>query len=365
VKQSVNELIQDAIINHQIGMTHFANSSVGKVVSILNKADSHLFAELTKTIEQGKSAAAIACLDTLLNSVRDLNERVYQTVEKQVQSDMQDTAQYEVDFQTGLFKEIPGLPINSVTIDQVYAAATARPFQGRHLREWAKSIESDRMARIRDAIRMGFVANETTSQIVQRVRGTKANGYSDGIIQIDRRNAEAVVRTAISHTAGVARNSVYAANSDLIKAVQWIATLDSRTSPVCRVRDGLRYGCIDHKPIGHSIPWLGGPGAAHWNCRSTATPVLKSYKELGIDIPDMQPSTRASMDGQVPAGTTYAEWFGRQSAERQDAIVGATRGKLFRKGNLDFSQFQNDKGRWLTIEQLRKSEAGAFKLAGL
>ncbi|HEY1138783.1 MAG TPA: hypothetical protein VGE88_01055, partial [Lysobacter sp.] len=66
----------------------------------------------------------------------------------------------------------------------------------------------------------------------------------------------------------------------------------------------------------------------------------------------MPPATRASMDGQVPAETTYAQWFARQSAERQDDIVGVERGKLYRAGKVGFYRFYDNKGRWLTLDQL-------------
>ncbi|MGT2493119.1 hypothetical protein ACU4GD_28060 [Cupriavidus basilensis] len=56
------------------------------------------------------------------------------------------------------------------------AAALSRPFQGRLLKEWASNIEADRMVRIRDAIRIGFVEGQTTDQIIRRVRGTRAKG---------------------------------------------------------------------------------------------------------------------------------------------------------------------------------------------
>ena len=60
------------------------------------------------------------------------------------------------------------------------------------------------------------------------------------------------------------------------------------------------------------------------------------------------------MDGQVPADMTYGQWFARQSAARQDEIVGAKRGSLYREGKLSFDKFTDDKGRWLSLEQLRQ-----------
>jgi len=51
---------------------------------------------------------------------------------------------------------------------------------------------------------------------------------------------------------------------------------------------------------------------------------------------------------------TYGQWFARQSAARQDEIVGAKRGELFRAGKLSFDKFTDDKGRWLSLDELRQ-----------
>src|SRR5690606_37920381 len=131
--------------------------------------------------------------------------------------------------------------IRAVGENQVYAAARARPFQGRLLREWAKSNEADRMTRVRAAVRTGYLDGRTTPQIVREIRGTKAAGFADGILEIDRRHAEAVVRTALSHTASVAREQFYQANDDIMGDEVWISTLDSKTSHICRLRSGKRY----------------------------------------------------------------------------------------------------------------------------
>lgn len=56
------------------------------------------------------------------------------------------------------------------------------------------------------------------------MRGTRAKGYADGLLDIDRRSAEAVVRIAISHTAEFARDRWYDANDDIIGALAWVST---------------------------------------------------------------------------------------------------------------------------------------------
>src|SRR5690606_6345294 len=113
-----------------------------------------------------------------------------------------------------------------------------RPFQGRILREWAASIEAGRMVRIRDAVRIGYVEGQAADQIIRRLRGTKAKGYADGIIEIDRRHAAAVAQSGLSHMGDATRERMYGENKGLIKALGWVSTLDSKTTPQCRIRDG-------------------------------------------------------------------------------------------------------------------------------
>jgi SPP1 gp7 family putative phage head morphogenesis protein len=291
----------------------------------------------------------------MLVSVRMLNQQAYRDMDGALTDDLSTLTAVELTYHNDLFvKLVPvQLQVASVDVGQVYAASYARPMQGRLLKEWSASIEADRMTRIRDAIRIGYVENQTVTQIVQRIRGTQAKGYSDGIIEIDRRNAESIVRTAVSHTAAFARDRFYQSNADLVKGIVWCSTLDTRTSPICIARSGKRYD-TKHKPIGHSFPWLGGPGMAHWGCRSSSTPILKGLDEiLGIDgLGEFTPTTRASMDGQVPADMTYAQWLAKQSAARQDEVLGPTRGAMLRSGELKVDRFFNDKGRFLTLDEL-------------
>lgn len=367
---SANEELSDAATSHAVDLAGYSNGVVRRIIALLNRTDARLFYELTNALEN-MGTFSVQRLESLLISVRQLNAQAYQAVGEELTAEMRKLVEYEAGYQLSLFQSVipaqvvASVGVAAVQVELVYAAAMARPFQGRLLREWSESIEAGRMTRIRDTVRQGFIEQQTIDQIVRKVRGTKARGYSDGIIEIDRRGAEAVVRTAISHTAGFTRDRFYEANGDIIKAVVWVSTLDARTSSECRVRDGLKYGPIDHKPIGHSVPWLGGPGRLHWNCRSSSAPVTKSWRELGIDLDEMDAGTRASMDGQVPAEQTYNQWLAKQSASRQDEVLGPTRGKLFRQGGLPMDRFYNDKGVFLDLPQLRERDARAFARAGL
>ena len=93
--------------------------------------------------------------------------------------------------------------------------------------------------------------------------------------------------------------------------------------------------------------------------------MVKSWRELGIPIDEIDVSTRASMDGQVPEATTFGDWLSKQSAARQDEVLGPTRGALLRQGGVSMGDFYNVKGRFLSLEELRKRDAAAFARAGV
>lgn len=369
---TVNERLADDAVSHAVDLQQFGNGLVARIIALLNRNDSDLMARLQAALDGLPAAqATVDRLESLLASVRALNLEAYRTIERELTQELRSLAEYEAAHQLDLLRaELPGVVVTrvgvaAVDVNQVFAAAMARPFQGRLLREWAADIGEARMVRIRDAVRMGFVQNETVGQMVQRIRGTRARAYKDGLLEIDRRGAEAMVRTAVSHTASFVRDRFHEENGDLIKAEVWTSTLDARTSEPCRIRDGKQYSPGEHRPIGHKVPWLSGPGRLHWQCRSTSVPVVKSLRELGIDVDELPPGERASMDGQVPAETTFAAWIKRQSAARQDQVLGATRGKLMRAGGLDLPAFYDNKGTMLTLEELRQRDAAAFRRAGL
>jgi len=367
---SLQTELYDASVRHSIDLIRYGNGVVRRMLALLNRSEGDLVDQLQRALERlPASSFTVARLEALLKSVRELNDQAYGEVRAALEGELEGLVEYEIGYQGQLFDSL-GIEYSTqgVTAAQVYAGAMARPFQGRLLREWMGSLEEGRAQRIRDAVRMGYVEGQTNAQIVQRIRGTRARGYADGLLEIDRRNAESVVRTAIGHTAGFARDRWYEANDDLIGALAWVSTLDSRTSQMCRLRDGLRYDAETHKPLGHKVPWGAGPGRLHWQCRSTSVPILKGMEDEPLfgtrAAKDYKDSARGKGE-QVRATTTYAAWLRGQPAAIQDDILGPTRGALFRRGDLELESFYNDRGRYLTLDELRQRDAASFRQAGI
>lgn len=369
---STNELLRDAAVDHAVDLTQYSAHVVRRMITILNRVDAALSDALTAALLRLPAESfTVQRLESLLTSVKRLNLQAYARVERELTKELKAFAATEAQYQYDLFREtIPtevrvSFRVARVSVDQVRAAALSRPFQGRLLRDWAKKLPADRMQIIRNSVSAGFLEGKTVSQMVAELRGTRANSYADGVINRSRRDLEAVVDTAVKHTAAVARDRMMEANADIIKAVAWVATLDTKTSVHCRIRDTRRYTVKDHKPIGHQIPWLGGPGRIHYRCRSGSAPVLKSWRELGINAADLSPGTRASMDGQVPADMTFAQWLKRQSAYRQEQVLGATRARLMRNGGMEVPDFYTANGQFLSLKDLRARNSEAFARAGL
>ena len=66
---------------------------------------------------------------------------------------------------------------------------------------------------------------------------------------------------------------------------------------------------------------------------------------------------RAAFGGPVDAGMTYGEWLARQDAATQDRVLGVTRARAFRAGKVEFGDFFDDRGLFLTIDEIEELEA--------
>jgi hypothetical protein len=356
---TTNSRLRDRQLDHAVSVRQYGEGVLRRMIAVLNRSDARLMAQLTEALMRlDRTAFTVERLEGMLAAVRATNAAAYREVFERFERELRDLAEVEASAQAATVRgSMPAsvasrVSIAPVAVEQVYAAAMARPFQGRLLRGWAANLEQGRLTQVSNAVRAGVVEGRTTAEIIRAIRGTREAGYADGLLNRPRRELATIVQTAVSHTAQIARREFYNANTDLVAAVQWVSTLDNRTTPECAIRDGLQY-TTEGEPIGHSVPWLDGPGRLHFNCRSVDVPVLKSWRELGIDANELPAGTRASMDGQVPAETTYGDWLLRQSAARQDEILGPTRGAMLREGRT-LPEFYDGKGRPLTLDELRK-----------
>lgn len=355
---SVNETLRARAVSHAIYLERYKTQVIRDVIVALDDVDQDLVRLIRARGPDGTMTTER--LNKLLDRVREMNRRSYARWHMDLNNTLKLLADYEAGFQLNTLQAtipdavLADLSLVAPTGNQVIAAARSAPLNGRLLREWADGLEQGKYVGVRDALRIGVIEGETTQQIVTRIRGRQANNFRDGVMAIHRRHAETVVRTAVNHVANYSRELVYKQNSNVVKAVQWVSTLDDRTTEICASRDGKTWP-VDEGPR----------PPAHMRCRSTTVPVLKSWSELGLDGSKIPEGTRASMNGQVPAKQTYGEWLRNQPASVQDTVLGRQKGQLFRRGGMTIDRFVDRTGRSYTLDELRKMDSAAFERAGL
>src|SRR5690606_4098893 len=156
---------------------------------------------------------------------------------------------------------------------------------------WSKRIWGDRdklIGELRTKLAQAFIRGEsaerTTRELADRMR-------------VSLSNAERLVQTETAFFVGEATAAGYKA-SGVVHKYEFLATLDSRTSDICRSMDG-RVFALSEREVGVNYPPL------HARCRSTVVP----YFDDEID-----PGERIARDTEgdayfVPGDMKYEEWY--------------------------------------------------------
>ncbi len=355
---SANGLIADMFTRHGLDLLRVEAGQRKKIRALLNELQGDLVAQLARIDPTGPARQSYRAkrLEKLLAQTKDTIRASYRGASRTMAGELRELADIEVGFAARAINEGIGMELATATLTRAQTSALVGDVlvQGAPVAEWWSRQAGDTLKRFQDAMRGGVAQGDTNAQLIQRIRGGIRNGEQvTGFMDISRRNADSLVRAATQAVAERAKQSTYDANADILAATVWTATLDQRTTTLCAVRDGLRYTVTDHEPIGHGVPWLEGPGQIHWGCRSSSRPETKSWKELGFDIDELPPTTRASMDGQVAADTKFEDWLSKRPKAEQNEMLGTGRADLWRDGTISFRDLLDANGRELSLTELR------------
>lgn len=197
--------------------------------------------------------------------------------------------------------------------------------------EWWQRQATGVVQRVGDSLMVGVSLEESTPTLVARVQGTAANGFQDGIMAKAKEDAARLLRTQTTNAVSEARVKVADSNAGAT-LLEHSSILDSRTSAICLGRHGLRYTVPEHEPVGHAVPYLGGP-PYHPSCRSSMILIVPG-------------------GGRVPQDTV-SSWLSRRDTAFQDAVLGPTRARMWRAGQLTVKQLiEAATGKPLTLEEL-------------
>ena len=179
-----------------------------------------------------------------------------------------------------------------------------------------RGIASSQADFISREIRVGITQGESMSKIAKRLRGrlqfganqemtARAQSLAGGTgMKLANNQVRTIVRTSVNQVRTMANQSVYAANQDITKKYEYVATLDARTTALCGSLDGkkFRYGEGPEPP-------------QHFNCRSTTVPIIDNE-----DLRRRFPDTRPSEVGRVPQDLSYPDWLKRNPNMQTQAL---------------------------------------------
>jgi len=238
-------------------------------------------------------------------------------------------------------EEIVSGPAKAMKLTARQGAAIRMP-DGRSVGKAFRGLADKQAEVFAQTVQDGLLSGESAQQIKNRLMGalgdvefsTKARTLQQQklangqMFKAAPHQVSTLVRTSVNATSNVASQRVYKANPQVTKRYRWIATLDTRTSPICRSLDQqvFEYG---KGPTPANPP--------HFNCRSTTVAVVDwegLSNKYGIDLqPKPTKVKRPSSEGAVPLGTSYGKWLHDQRPKGKKFEASAAQARSLGGGN--------------------------------
>ena len=235
-------------------------------------------------------------------------------------------------------EEIVSGPAKAMKLTARQGAAIRMP-DGRSIGKAFRGLAEQQAQIFATTVQDGLLSGESTQAIARTLIGeglefsTKAKSIRQlaqaggQMTKMATHQVRTLVRTSVNATSNVASQRVYRANPTVTKRYRWLATLDEKTSPICKSLDQqvFEYG---KGPTPANPP--------HFNCRSTTVPVVDwdgLSSKYGIDLtPPRSRAKRPSATGGVPLGTSYGKWLHDQRPAGKKFEASAAQAKAFGGG---------------------------------
>lgn len=188
------------------------------------------------------------------------------------------------DFQQGL-----GYAFNFATLDQkaIDVAVNTKWCQGENYSDRIWKNKALLQGTLKKTVQQGIIKGEDISSMIKTIEHDMGVQYSA---------AQRLVRTEVNHIYNLASNNSYR-ESGAIEEYEYVATLDDRTSDICRSLDGKVFSVDDFKP-GENAPPM------HPNCRCVTIPKV-SYNQIETRAA-RDPSTGKTISVE---NLSYDEWY--------------------------------------------------------
>jgi SPP1 gp7 family putative phage head morphogenesis protein len=149
-----------------------------------------------------------------------------------------------------LFAAVQGAPA-TFNLTAAQGATITLP-NGEVVTKAFRGIAVDQAERFSQVVRQGLLTGEPTPAIAKRLIGSLQFGEEAKTVRqliaaggqataVADNQVVALIRTSINQVANTASQQVYEANQDITPRYRYVATLDTRTSAICRALDGKEF----------------------------------------------------------------------------------------------------------------------------
>lgn len=347
---STNELLKDALIRHQIFIQRYARGREQQAIDTINRILETIEGRLTGNLTEYSKAR----LDTLLLDLRQLSNGLYKQMSDDIMDELIEFTDYEVGFTQRMLNRVTAGETSLPTPEQIQSSIYSNvmklePTKNYTIGQALGQFAAKKATQITQTITDGVILGDTTPTIIQSLRT---------MFGLQRSQAATLARTITNFVAMRAREATFKENEDIFDGYEWVATLDGRTSLICASRDGMIYPFGDD-PVRNPKP------PAHFSCRSTIVPTVRTEFSIFEKGDADRPFRAEGKKGTVSAETNYEQWLRQQSEPFQQEVLGSTKARLFREGNLNLSRFVDQSGRNYTLDELRNLEPMIFESLGL
>ena len=399
----------DEILKYATKLEGVSNQLAGDLVRFLSASDKTLMRTIQKDLaaisSETELVQAAKRLDKLARKVEKIREKAFKQAEKHVREQLEKTASATSSHGVGLVREFaPEKKIKPLSKKKKKTKEIIdyAPVCGQTIGGWFNQYRQQDLTRILSAITQATNESLTLADIRKKILGTKEQNYSDGVLVTTRHSATMIARTLINGVANNSRMELCKENADDLDGVQFVATLDGKTSFICASLDGTIW-----KP--NEMDKVRRP-PLHPNCRSTLIPYIEIKDENGNVIEmgersaaeadfdaeakkaydlkarekgwkrrweDLSPTTRDKYHydarkaytertgkppyRQVSGATNFRDYFEKQPESFKKTWLGETRYQLYTEGKLKINSLvKSDTGHVVSVEAL-KSQYGETK----
>lgn len=321
---ALNEQLISINASHAIYVNRLAVGLGNDAIPFVDKVNVAIEARLAR--EVGKNLTPMR-REKLLEDIHAITADNLKEYTRELAVENREFGGYESGFQA---KSVNGLLVNVETIPATTAAVNKAAKntlitlgEGSYTtyNEMLSRYWRDNATQVTNIVANGFQSGMTTREIANSVMSEV-----DVRLGKSKKQAVSLARTGTNHYANQARKEYFEEN-DVIIGTRRIATLDSSTSGFCRGIDQTVVLKGDSAYRGAFAPF-------HPNCRTANVPEINGKFTQDDDEGDRASNFRVDGDldpKPVDSKNIYYESLSKLDAGSQDAVLGPSLGKAYRK----------------------------------